>query len=730
VQELPYPEELQAVLPTGGYIVESFLGQGGMGAVYKGLQMPLKRPVAIKILAKRGEGVADDFGFEERFKREAYAMAALHHPHIVQVHDCGDAGERYLFISMELVEGGDLSDLIKSGQCTPEVALKLIPQICDALQFAHEHGIVHRDIKPANIFLTGDGRAKVADFGLAKKFDTKSTLVTKTGLGMGTPDYAAPEQYEGVPDIDHRADIYAFGVMMYQMLTGALPRGNFRPPSQRAPIDPRLDAIVGKAMESDRADRYQSAAEIKADLQGISSAGNTPRGAQASAPGSPPARSAAPAPARPALSRAPAAPPATGTSPAASSVAPQQAGTPKRAAWMIPAAVGAAVLVTAAAVFFTTHKSPPPAPGAKSSQPQPGFSSNTIDHGATAERPPRDSWRPLFTPEDRPFEGYWERKEGLLYVTRSASKEQPFVDGAVRATFQIREGIQGCALIARSHSQRGEYKLVLNDDWRKVFLQYFPPSNSGPALMLGKYMQPTAFKAGDRVTLELRVEGTKLTGIVNGATEIEAQDDHLTMAGNWGVMGKPAWIESVEVQSLQHGTAESGAIRLWDTPEKVPKVPNVTWENNALRLDQKATITSQKESARNLRLSASVRMNDDANCPTVMLRRSDRENLYRVSVLTGEQRVEVKVISQGKYKMLGQAPLPRKYRADEWLRLEVELIDDKMRVAADGKTILTVTDSTLRAPGTVSLYGEANCYFRDVSYAPLDESAAVHASAP
>src|SRR6478609_5028436 len=138
--DLPLAEDLQEVLGSG-YVVESFLGQGGMGAVYKGLQMPLRRPVAIKILAKRGAGVEDDFAFEERFKREAYAMAALTHPHIVQVYDCGDAGENYLFISMELVQGGDLSDAIKGGKCTPEVALKLIPQICDALQVAHEHGI-------------------------------------------------------------------------------------------------------------------------------------------------------------------------------------------------------------------------------------------------------------------------------------------------------------------------------------------------------------------------------------------------------------------------------------------------------------------------------------------------------------------------------------------------------------------------------------------------------------
>src|SRR6187401_2776907 len=127
--ELPLAEELQALL-EGKYVVESFLGQGGMGAVYKGLQMPLKRPVAIKILQKTQAGAEDDFDFEERFKREAYAMAALTHPNIVQVYDCGDAGENFLFISMELVEGGDLSDAIKKGLVTPEVALAMIGPIC------------------------------------------------------------------------------------------------------------------------------------------------------------------------------------------------------------------------------------------------------------------------------------------------------------------------------------------------------------------------------------------------------------------------------------------------------------------------------------------------------------------------------------------------------------------------------------------------------------------------
>jgi serine/threonine protein kinase len=272
-----YAEELQAML-EGRYDVESFLGQGGMGAVYKGLQMPLKRPVAIKILQKRqAAGEEDEFAFEERFKREAYAMASLTHPNIVQVYDCGDAGEYFLFISMELLHGGDLSDVIKAGTIPTEKAIKWIGQICDGLQAAHERGIVHRDIKPANIFLTADGRAKVADFGLAKKFDVKNTLVTKTGLGLGTPDYAAPEQYEPELVIDHRADLYALGVMMYQMLAGRLPRGVYKMPSQIvAGLDPRLDDIVGRAMANERDERWQTAADIKNAITALTSQPATP----------------------------------------------------------------------------------------------------------------------------------------------------------------------------------------------------------------------------------------------------------------------------------------------------------------------------------------------------------------------------------------------------------------------------------------------------------------------
>jgi serine/threonine protein kinase len=210
-----------------------------------------------------------DYDFEARFEREAQAMAKLNHPNIVSVIDFGEAGPDYLYIVMELIDGADMMDVIRGGQMTQEMALALLPQVCDALQFAHDHGIVHRDIKPSNIMLTRDGRVKMCDFGLAKRYDVESSFRTQTGTGMGTPDYAAPEQFDPKANIDHRADIYALGVMIYQMITGQLPRGVWKPPSQRAEVAPAWDDIVSRAMQSDPSDRYQHASDIKTDVSSI-----------------------------------------------------------------------------------------------------------------------------------------------------------------------------------------------------------------------------------------------------------------------------------------------------------------------------------------------------------------------------------------------------------------------------------------------------------------------------
>ena len=257
----PTVEAISRMMPIGRYSVQKQVGMGGMGTVFRGTQLSLGRPVAIKVL-RVSDGF--DYAFEDRFRREAKAMALLSHPNIVAIYDYGHLGSEFLYFVMEFVDGMDMGEIIRQGRMTPELALQLVPQICVALEYAHSKGIVHRDIKPANIMLTRQGEVKVTDFGLAKNFIVTSSQVTETHMVMGTPEYASPEQFDAHREVDHRADIYAVGVMMYQMLTGALPRGSWLPPSRlRAGIDPRFDAIVTRAMMQERAQRFQSIAEMR-----------------------------------------------------------------------------------------------------------------------------------------------------------------------------------------------------------------------------------------------------------------------------------------------------------------------------------------------------------------------------------------------------------------------------------------------------------------------------------
>ncbi len=267
--EPPSPEALQAALPQ--YEVTAFLGRGGMGAVYKGWQISLERPVAIKILSQELD--EREQGFAERFKNEARAMAKLNHPGIIAVYEFGETADGLLYIVMEYVEGTDVARMIARNERLPlEHALAITTWVCDALAYAHARGIVHRDIKPANIMVSAEGAVKVADFGLAKvRGSNGETLgLTQSGMALGTLYYMAPEALMLGAAVDHRADIYAVGVMLYQMLTGKLPQGMFKLPSRLVPgLDAGFDEIIARAMREDRDTRHQSAAELRLDLDGM-----------------------------------------------------------------------------------------------------------------------------------------------------------------------------------------------------------------------------------------------------------------------------------------------------------------------------------------------------------------------------------------------------------------------------------------------------------------------------
>jgi serine/threonine-protein kinase len=334
-----------------------FIGRGGMGAVYRARQKELDRIVALKILPP---GAGDPGAFAGRFAREARALARLNHPGIVTIHEFGmvegvlssakpDSGsggtdvgggehagrpgtgegmkaasgdgtpdaaipaqQLYYFI-MEYVDGVTLRQLLDAGRMKPGEALAIVPQICEALQYAHDRGIVHRDIKPENILLNREGRVKVADFGLAKivaqepcsagwqpavsptgsrpggqdsgasEFPTTGGLpirdtagcqpapqdLTDAGRIMGTPQYMSPEQVTAPGEVDHRADIYALGVVFYQMLTGELPGKTIEPPSKKVSIDVRLDEVVLRALEKKPELRYQQASVLKTQVETI-----------------------------------------------------------------------------------------------------------------------------------------------------------------------------------------------------------------------------------------------------------------------------------------------------------------------------------------------------------------------------------------------------------------------------------------------------------------------------
>ncbi len=247
------------------------LGQGGMGVVYKARQKQPDRVVTLKIMLPQ---FSRDPSFVERFNRAARALAKLNHPNIVAVYDFGQTGPAaapLCYFIMEFVDGANLRSVIHSGKLTATEALTIVPRLCDALQFAHDEGVVHRDIKPANILVDRKGRVKIADFGLAKLAGTTDFSLTHSQQGMGTPQYMAPEQLANAKSVDHRADIYSLGVVFYEMLTGELPQGRFQLPSQCVQVDVRLDEIVLKALEKQPERRYQQASEVRTQVENVTS---------------------------------------------------------------------------------------------------------------------------------------------------------------------------------------------------------------------------------------------------------------------------------------------------------------------------------------------------------------------------------------------------------------------------------------------------------------------------
>lgn len=521
----PTLEQLQQTLPQ--YEITAFIARGGMGAVYRGTQKTLKRPVAIKVLPPEME--QGDMQFAARFKHEAQAMAQLSHPNIVAVFEAGEV-DGMLYFVMEFIEGTDVAQLIASeGRIEPQRAIQITSAVCEALAFAHEEGIIHRDIKPSNIMIDKRGRVKVADFGLAKTVNVEHTLLTGSNVAMGTPDFIAPEAMMPGLKMDGRADLYAVGVMLYQMLTGTIPRGRFGLPSSVIPqMDKGFDTIVDKAMQTDRENRYSTATEMKRALEEASRS----KRVAVSVP--------APVATKPGTSRAP---------------------------LLFGISVGAVILATG--TFVVLKQPPATGPGQAISEatpksitalPRPAEfrPTQTVFQAKKIPAPfSLKQWHQLF-PVEKP--DVWERlsshEDGLLYVKATVGFKRPMpstADGAIRAVVRIKTENDNPMLIGRFSDQRGYYQALWDVKSSMVGLSYYGFGSQKEYKVLGAKVLPKemTLRVGDVLRLELRLEGDHIIAITNGTFVLDFHHDKLKAAGDWGIKSlNGAWFESAEMEPI------------------------------------------------------------------------------------------------------------------------------------------------------------------------------------
>lgn len=262
-REPPSAEEVADALPR--FKIQDMLGRGALGIVYRATDNHLERTVAIKAMFANPDN--PEFGY--RFAREASAMAKLNHPHIVTVHDYGTAGN-LLFLVMEWMEGGTLEEEMGgTRKLAVSRAVEVIGQICEALEYAHSHGVIHRDVKPGNILLDREGTAKLSDFGLVKGLlqeEFAEVGLTRTDMAVGTPLYMAPEQMEGSAKVDYRADIYSVAAVLYEMLTGETAKGRYKPVSRFAGVPRSFNAPVDRALHALPEERHDRIADFHADV--------------------------------------------------------------------------------------------------------------------------------------------------------------------------------------------------------------------------------------------------------------------------------------------------------------------------------------------------------------------------------------------------------------------------------------------------------------------------------
>ena len=487
-----------------GYEILNKIGQGGMGAVFRARQLSMDRIVALKVLPPR---LARDQNFRERFMREARAVAKLNHENIIQGIDVGAASGLYFFV-MEFVDGKPVSRLMGTDGALPEAkALSICAQIARALEHANRHKMVHRDVKPENIMLTSEGVAKLCDLGLAKQ-ESGDVGLTQAGLSVGTPSYISPEQARGEGDVDVRSDIYSLGASLYHMLAARVPfegtvpsvvmtkhiTEDLVPPKVHRPeISDAANAIVVKAMQKRREDRYQEPAQMAADLEAAAAGKPLIHARVASAP-----RKAAPG--------APSSASGAESRRQAHLGAPARNAAPpgKRPSAIVPIAIGlvAAVAILGGVFAMTRGKKHPDPPPAPAGTPAP-------DPGAGSVEPPPDK-PPVDVNADREkkIEEEFKALVGFIELKRSdptqhhaieeridefiaAHKRSEWENRAIAEQRKYRDGMDktAAALLDRI---RTEIEPIRRDG------RYFEAISTARARWLGQYdSTATAKKYGE-----------------------------------------------------------------------------------------------------------------------------------------------------------------------------------------------------------------------------------------
>ncbi|MBX7209375.1 MAG: protein kinase [Verrucomicrobiaceae bacterium] len=701
----PTVEALQKMLPQ--YDISAFVARGGMGVVYKGEQRALKRAVAIKVLPPDIDD--GDMHFAERFKQEAQSMARLSHPNIVSVFEAGETPDGLLYFVMEFIEGTDVQQMIAGeGKLEPQHALSIIAHVCDALAFAHEEGVIHRDIKPSNIMVDKKGRVKVADFGLAKAVNVESTMLTSANVAMGTPDFIAPESLITGARVDHRADLYALGVMLYVMLTGQIPRGRFQMPTGMIPkLDPRYDAIVDKAMQTDRELRYASAGAMRTDIDRILTQ---------------------PVPAQ-MQTIAQTAAGGVGT-PGSSTLASIQ----RRRRLLAAGAITMLVVIAGAGELLYKHSHASHGPDATTA--------------LKSSRP--DAIKLWDVPEKVTLKPGVEWKDGALVLGGPTWGTMRFGepksrDAIIRASIRMNLNADrpqiGLRLTRPGGTERLEdqprYMLGIRAGERQVALRMVTQGDVQTDLQT--WPLPRAYGVDEWARLELKAVGDELTATLDGQVLGVVHNSTQTGAGEVFVFARAnGWFRDIEYVPLDKSlTAEPSpgrkatpleprAIRLWDSPDKVPKRSGVHWENGSLRIDRDS-VQYYGTCNRDAILRAELRYNPEITSSGLSLRArfGDATSSYYVfSIARGALQISVDTSPARApatvRKTLKTWPVPASIKADQWVQMEFRVVGRTLTAMLDGEILGSVEDGALTEAGGAVVHSNSTGFFRNIVYVPLD----------